>query len=152
MVESLGCVIAEEDQRGLGSRFEVLLAMHHDGELLGESLLHRSLAGIFGMLASERFDLLLREEGEDLEIFLSIGIRDIEPELIELIRRCTLRVEPYVATLGLAELATIRLSDQRACQGISLATQFATDQLRAGGDITPLIGASELKFAVLLLI
>ena len=105
------------------------------------------------VLHLQRLDLLLGQVGEDPDVLLGILVGDVEPELVELIRRRVATVEPDVAALRLAKLPPVRLRDQRAgdCEGIT-DTEDATDQLHTGGDIAPLVGATELETDILRLI
>ena len=97
-------------------------------------------------------DFFAAQRRENLDVFGSIGIAYVEPELIEFIRRSVIRCQPYVARLRLAELPTVGLRDERTRKRIGLSVQLATDQLGARRDIAPLIASSHLKFAVLVLI
>ena len=102
------------------------------------------------MLGDERLDGLAVEQRENLDVALGILVAHVEPELVELVGRRVACIEPYVATLGLAELRAVGLGDERAGdgEGLGLGTQLAADELRAGGDVAPLVGAAQLDFAV----
>ena len=126
--------------------------MHHRGDLAGEALLKRAQVGGVGLLALEGVDLVAGEGGEDFDVLGGVGVADVKPELVEGVGRCVARVEPDVAGLGLAELTAIGLRDQGASQGVSLAAEFASDQLCAGGDVAPLIAATHLQATVFVLI
>ena len=105
------------------------------------------------MLGYERVDGFLVEVGEYLDVFLSLCVAHVEPELVESIRSGASRVEPDVAALGLAELLAVSLSDKRTgqCIGVSLA-QCPADKLRACGDVAPLVASAHLQMAVLVLV
>ena len=64
------------------------------------------------MLGDKGLDSLAVEECEDLDVTLCVVIRYVEPELVELIWRGILCIEPYITALGLAELCTICLGDE----------------------------------------
>ena len=98
------------------------------------------------MFGDQVVDGLFIEQREDLDVALGVLVAGVEPELVELVRRRITRVEPYVAALGLAELGAVGFGNQRAGEGESLAAGLAADQLRAGGDVAPLVGAAELQF------
>ena len=104
------------------------------------------------MLGGKGLDLLLGEECEYLEIFLSIGIAYIEPELIEFIGGGVFGVKPDIAALCLTEFSSVSLCDEGTGEGKYLSAEFAADELAAGGDIAPLVATAELKLAVLVLI
>ena len=92
------------------------------------------------------------EHSEDFDIFLSILVRHIEPELVELVRAGTLGVKPDIALLGLSEFATVSLGDERAGEGISLASAGTADKFGTGGDVAPLVCSSELQLHAFVLI
>ena len=124
--------------------------MYHHGDLFGQSLLQGTEVGCGLLLADECLDLLTGEGGEDLDVFLRIGIAHVEPELVELVGGGVAPVEPYVAALGLAELAAIGLGDEGADQGERFASLHTADELGAGGDVAPLVGAAHLQAHALL--
>ena len=73
----------------------------------------------------------------------------VHPELVELVGRGALGVEPHVAALGLAKLGAVGLGDQGAGDGIGLAAVHAAYELGAGGDVAPLVAAAHLQLAAL---
>ena len=93
--------------------------MDEDGDLLRQTLLQGTLVGSGSLLSLEACDLLLRQRREDLDIACRIGIIDIQPELVEGVWARALGIEPYIATLGLTELTTVGLRDQRTYQSIA---------------------------------
>ena len=97
--------------------------------------------GSGSLLSLETCDLLLRQRREDLDIACRIGIIDIQPELVEGVWARALGIEPHIATLGLTELTSVGLRDQRTYQSIGLASIHTADQLRTRGDIPPLVRA-----------
>ena len=94
--------------------------MYQHGDLLSQTLLQHAHARVFLVLFNQGVDGLFIQRGEDLDVFLGILVADVEPELVELVWRGALRVEPDVATLGLAELLAVSLGDERTSQGKSL--------------------------------
>ena len=124
--------------------------MNHRGNLLRQPLLQRPQMGRGIMLGDKRFDGFAVQEGENPDIALGVLVADVEPELIELVRRRIARVEPHVAALGLAELGAVGLGNQGAGDGerLGFGTQLAADELGARGDVAPLVGTAELDFAV----
>ena len=152
-VESVGGLVAEENLRCLDSHLVILGGVYHGGDFLGEAFLEGTQSGVGLLLLDEGVDFLLVEDGEYLDVFLGVGVAHVEPELVELVGGGALGVEPYVAALGLAELAAVGLGDQRAGEGESVVTSGdAADKLGTGGDVAPLVGAAELQVAVLVLV
>ena len=143
--------LAEEDAAGFYCCLVVLLAVNHDGQLLGQLLLQDAQARVFAMLLDEGVDGRLVERGEYLDVAFCVLVGHVEPELVEGVGRGAVAVEPDVAFLRLAELLAVGLSDERAGEGkgFVVATELATDELCAGGDVAPLVAAAHLQFAVL---
>ena len=150
--EIVGRGLAEQHLGGLDGILVLRLAVHHHRHFAGQQFLQFAALRAGAVRFDGGFDGSAVEHREDLDIALGIQIADIQPELVELVRAGALRVEPDVALLGLAELAAVRLGDQRAGQGVGLFAQHAADQLRAGGDIAPLVGAAELQVHVAVLV
>ncbi len=120
--------------------------MNHHSHFLRQTLLQDSQVRGCVVFGDQVVDGLLIEQREDLDVALGVLVADVQPELVELVRRSITRVEPYVAALGLAELATVGFGNQRAGQCESLAAGLTADQLRTGGDVAPLVGAAHLQF------
>ena len=93
----------------------------------------------FCLLCFECSDFLLSEGREDLDVACCIGIIDVEPELVEGVRARTCWVKPYIATLGLAKLSTIGLSNQWADESKGFPSLSATDELSTRSDVSPLV-------------
>ncbi len=148
-VELLGGAFAEEEFGGCDGGLVVLDAVDAAGDILRESLLEHTTFGRLSMFGFEGFYLFLREESEDTDIASGVDIGAVEPELVELVGRSLLGVEPDVAALGLAELGAVGLSDEGAGECVSLATFHTTDKLGAGCNVAPLVGTSHLEAAVL---
>ena len=125
--------------------------MHHDGDLAGQQPLQLAPLGGLAVRRDRILDGLTVQHREDLDKALRILVAHVQPELEELIRRRPVRIQPHVALLGLAELGAVRLADQRASQREGLAAVHAADQLRARGDVAPLVGTAELQHAALVL-
>ncbi len=148
--QHLGGGAPEEDLGGVDCHLIVFARVYHHGDLFGQPLLQRTQVGGGLLLADQCLDLFAGEGGEDLDVLLRVGIAYVEPELVELVGRGVAPVEPYVAALGLAELAAIGLGDERTDQCEGFASLHATDELRAGGDVAPLVGAAHLQAHALL--
>ena len=104
------------------------------------------------MLCNGCVNHLLREHCKYLNIFLRILVAYIQPELIEGVRRCVICIQPDISLLCLATLLAVCLGYERAGKSVGLAAQLPADKLGAGSNITPLVAAAHLKFAVHLLI
>ena len=128
--------------------------MHHAGHFLAEALLQHAAAGVGAVLGDEGIDFVLRERGENLDVALCLFIAHVEPELIELIGRGALRVEPHVALLGFSELLAVGLCDERAGKGVSvgIGAELAADEFCASCDVAPLVGTAHLQSAAFFLI
>ena len=87
--------------------------MDEDGNFLGQKLLELSLSRVELMVCDCCLYFFLCKECENLDVALGIFIGNIEPELVELVRRSSFRIQPDVAFLGLAELLAVSLSDKR---------------------------------------
>ena len=129
---------------GLGSG----LAMHEAGDLPGEGLLGLALAGVGLGFLDQSFDFGLGQEGERLQQAFHLHIRAVDPELVELVRAEHRGVEPDGVALGLAELLAGSISDDRAGEHIDVHTAHLVNQVQAGGEVAPLVGAAEFQRAV----
>ena len=145
---------AKKDVGGFDGSIQGFLRVNHHRDFLSQALLKHTTTRILLMLSNQSIDGLFLQRGENLDVFLGILIADIEPELVELVWRGALRIEPNVATFGLAEFLAIGLGDQGASQGKGLVfeTQRPANQLRTRGDVAPLVVASELQLAVFVLV
>ena len=145
-------MVAEENLRGFDGGFIVSGGVYHCGDFLGQTLLQRTCAGILSLLLDESGNLLTGQFSEYLDIFFSISVRNVEPELVELVGRGVARIEPHIAAFGLAEFSSVGLGDQRASKCVGLASGCAADKFCAGGYVAPLVGTAELQTAVFLLV
>ena len=104
------------------------------------------------VLGLELLDPAPVEEGEPAQVDADVAVVGVDPVLVEAVRRGQGRVEPdRVAGLALAELRARRREQERVGQavgGLGLAVRPAgrpPDQLEAGGDVAPLVGAAALQ-------
>ena len=125
--------------------------MYKDRDLLGQLFLQQTLCRVLLVRAGDIGDLGSRKKREDLDPFHVIFITGIQPELIELIGACFFRIQPYVALFRFPEFPTIGFGDQRTGKGIGLTAGLASDQFGARDDIAPLVAATHLEFAFLVL-
>ena len=123
--------------------------MNHNGHFLGQTLLQHTQVGSLFVLSNQSVDFVLVERCEDLDIAFGILIADIQPELVELIRRSIPRIEPDVSRLRLAELAAIGLRDERTGQGEHFPSVRTANQFSTGRNVSPLVGTAHLQLAVL---
>ena len=104
------------------------------------------------MLGNQGLTLFLLYVGEYLYVTLCILVTYIQPELVELVGRSVLGVEPNVTTLGLTELSAVRFGYKRTCKRKALGSVNSADQFGAGGNVTSLIGTTHLQLTVLMLV
>ena len=83
----------------------------------------------------------IRRQGPD------VGVVDVDPILIELVRAGPLGGEPDGPLLGLAHLRAIGLREQRAGHAVELHAAHPPREIDAGRDVAPLIAAADLQFA-----
>src|SRR2546428_759246 len=101
-------------------------------------------------LSLQVVDRLAPEEREILEEADDVGVASVEPELVHLVGRGLRGVEPHGPALGLPELRPIRFLDQRQRQAERGRALHPADEVRPGGDITPLVAAADLHRAAVL--
>ena len=126
--------------------------MYADGKVFRQGLLQHAEVRCGLVFLLHRLNLLFAEEGEDADIFLAVLVAAVEPELVKVVRGGLGGIEPDVALLGLTELAAVGLGDERTGEGEGLAVGLAANQLGAGGDVAPLVGAAHLQLAVVVLV
>src|SRR6187397_3081161 len=101
------------------------------------------------MLLDHAINFVLWQESEYLNPFFRICISRIKPELVELIGCCSFCIQPYITGFGFAKLPSISFSDQWAGQGKCFAPCFAAYEFSARSYVTPLVAATHLEFAIL---
>ena len=87
--------------------------------------MEEACAGVELVPGTECADFFAGKKGEDLYPFFRVGIRGIEPELVELVGRGLFGVEPDIAFLRLAELAAVGFGEQGTGEGKGFAAAFA---------------------------
>src|SRR5690348_3606608 len=85
---------------GAGSR----LTMYQLRHLEGEQSLADTARRVVGLLPANRRDLVQRQEGEDLQVALDIGVFSVDPVLVQLVGRGHRRIEEERVARGLAKL------------------------------------------------
>ena len=146
-MQSLSRSLTEQNVRRCNCLLVLLSRVDHRRNLLSQTLLQYAQVGCLLVLGDQRLNGLAVEQREDTNVALSVVVAHVQPELVELVGRGVACVEPYVTALGLTELGTVGLLDQRAGDGISLATELTTDQLGTRSDVAPLVRTTQLHLA-----
>lgn len=123
-------------------------AVDEAGHLAGEGFGRFAQVRLGGVGSFESLDLGAREEGEFTQVFADFGVLGVHEELVEFVGTGALRIEPHGAALGFAELGTIGLGEEGEGEAVGGDAEFFADELGAGGDIAPLVGAADLELAV----
>ena len=76
-----------------------------------------------------------------------VGVRGVEPELVEGVRAAHLRIQPDGVALALAELGAVGVGDQRRSQGVDVLALDLADEVGAAGEVAPLVRAAGLQHA-----
>ena len=102
-------------------------------------------------------NLLKREECKHPDAFQDIGIADVAPVLIKIIRRGFLRIKPYRAGLRLTHFFAFRIEKECDCHRLRFCIlffqpQLLSDQLTASQHVRPLVVSAELKVAAVFLV
>src|SRR4051812_47403287 len=103
---------AEQRRGGRLDAPGLLGPVHERGDVLGQRLLTRAQERLLGRLLLEPLDLLVVEERERAQQLPDLLVLDVEPELVEGVRREHLRVQPEGTALGLPVLRAVRTGDQ----------------------------------------
>ncbi len=107
--------------------------MYHLREIISETLF--CLVKLSAFPLGHLVDFFHRNERKELQTFDDIGILDISPVLIEVIRRGLVRIKPYGTADGLTHLLTLRVCEQCDGQRIGILTKLLTNELCAGQHI-----------------
>src|SRR5664279_734998 len=126
--------------------------MNHNGDFLCQSFLKEPFMWSFAMRGNNLLNFLLTKDSKYFDVFCRIFIRYIKPELVELIRCGFIRIEPYISRLCFAEFCTIRFCYQRTSECEGFPPCFSADKLSPCYNISPLIGATHLKLAAIIII
>ena len=90
---------------------------------------------------------LAARNGEVAQVAPDVGVVDVDPVLVERVRRGQRGVEPEAAAAG--GLAELRPVDESVTSGTVSACagsrSTAADQVEAGGDVAPLVAAADLQ-------
>ena len=84
-----------------------LFAVNQTGHFLGENALRFRFGAAGFVFRFDGIDFFDGQEGKVFQEFIHIGIGHFQPELVELIRRSFLRVQPYRAAFGFAEFGAV---------------------------------------------
>ena len=85
--------------------------MRNEGELFGDLLLQNALSKMIAMLRDKRGRFLFGHVGKEFERVFNIGVVDVDPILVELVRAGFIRVEPECAGRGFAHLLPVALEE-----------------------------------------
>src|SRR5690606_5421043 len=84
-------------------------------------------------------DLLRSQESEVLEEGVYIGVRCVQPELIEGVRRSLPGIQPHCARFSLAELLAVGLGHQRNGEAVILRSMQSAGQTDTTCEVRPMI-------------
>ncbi|MNJ39095.1 hypothetical protein D3C77_339600 [compost metagenome] len=98
------------DSLGLSQGF---LAVHESGHFFGQRNLSLALMRLGLYLLGQRVDRLFIQEREVFQVLDDIAVIGIRPELVELVWRRFLRIEPNRAASRLTKLRTVGLQHKR---------------------------------------
>jgi hypothetical protein len=138
----------EEDGAGFERGIEGGWAVDGAGDFAGEGAVGFAGAGVGEVLGFEGFDFRAGEEGEFTEILADFGVLGVDEKLVEFVRAGFLGIEPDGAALGFAEFTAVGFGDEREGETPGEEPDFFADEVGAGGDVAPLLGAADLEFAV----
>ena len=82
-------------------------AVNQTGHFLCKNALRFWFGAAGFIFRFDGIDFFDRQEGKVFQEFIYIGIGYFQPELVELIRRSFLRVQPYCAAFGFAEFGAV---------------------------------------------
>ena len=97
-------------------------------------------------------DLVRLKQGEQLHVRDHVSVIDVDPELVEPVRRCLFRIQRGRTADRLAELLARCGGDERVRHGVRLRPARPADQVHAGQDVAPLVRAAHLKLAAVLVV
>ncbi len=118
----------------------------------GESLMCLTQFRMFVIGNFKCLDLFLGKESQEFEVIDDFGIFRVDEELVHLIRRSLVDIEPDGLAIGLAEFLSVSFGQKRHRKTIGFLAQFLADQFNAGRDIAPLVLTCDLHDAVAVLI
>ena len=143
-------------EEGLGDFFclsEAFVAVNEAGDFFSEFSLRISVFRMFSDFFFEVFDFFHGEEGEVLQVFHDIAVVLVEPELVEFVRACLLRIEPYGAACCLTEFRAVSLEHQRDGEAVSIGDAFGlSEEFYAVCDVAPLVSAADLQLYIVIVI
>src|SRR5438309_5806412 len=117
--------------------------------LKGQHLL--GLAQFGALQSTQRRDLLQRQKRIILEKALHIPVIDVDPELVKLIRRGQLSVQPDGSSRGFAHFLSTRRSEKWKGHGKGFAIGDPTDEVDPSDQVAPLIIPADLEHAAIAL-
>ncbi len=140
-------VVVEQTKRDPLSGGERGRTVHQLGDLLGQDALSPRFAAGGAVFGLDGLDLFIGQKGEVAQKAVDVGVGRAQPELVEGVGRALVRVQPDRVAFALAELGAIAIGDQGHGQAEDLLLVHPSDQVDAGGDVAPLVGAADLQLA-----
>ncbi|KUX79238.1 hypothetical protein AWF91_22830 [Escherichia coli] len=83
--------------------------------------------------------------GEELQEAVNVGIRSVDPELVEFVRAGFLRIQPDCAAFSFTKFGAVCFGDQRNGQAKHLILMQTTGQVDTRSDVTPLVRTTNLQ-------
>ena len=102
--------------------------------------------------STQTTNFIHRQECQQCQTFFNVLIANVSPVLVEFIRCCFFRIQPYSAGYCFTHFYTFRVCQQFECHAVSGFLGFTTDQFYTGDDVGPLVVAAHLQGAVVSLV
>ena len=112
----------------------------------------RTALGVGGVLLHQQTNLLQGQERVELQQPFHVPVVRVHPELIELVRRRALRVEPHRSCFRLAELRARRREQEGLRQAEGLAAARLSDVLRPRQQVPLLVVSPHLQLAAVVIV
>ena len=127
--------------------------MDRAGQLFGQDTLGLAGLGVLALGGGELGNARVVQEGEDAQVTDGIGVERAQEELVEGVDARLVAVEEDGVAGGLAELLAVGIAHQGDGEAVDFGLGLqAADEVGAGGDVAPLVGAAHLQGAAILLI
>src|SRR5581483_10462396 len=139
---------AEQDFAGADGFGGGVVAVDEVGDFLRQRFVGLARAGVGGVLLFEGFNAVAPEEGEEFEVTDDVAIVGADPELVEAVDAGFFGIEPDGAGDGFAEFGAVGVGDEGEGEAVDGCAEFFSAEVDAGGDVAPLIAATDLEFAV----
>ena len=97
-------------------------------------------------------DLFNAHKCEELQEAVNVGIRSVNPELVEFVRAGFLRIQPDCAAFSFTKFGAVCFGDQRNGQAKHLILMQTTGQVDTRSDVTPLVRTTNLQHHTVLFV